>query len=122
VARALARDPESRFASATEMLEEWWRVAAALDRAAPAPEVEVVFDEDEWVSTIAESLARTSSHTRSGTPISTPSIPSNPVVRTMDDPEVATDPELQRPTDGEHDPGGARGRSPCRGLARASDT
>ncbi len=56
VARALSRDPAARFASAGEMLEHWWRVGAALDRAAPAPEVDVVFDEDEWVSTLAESV------------------------------------------------------------------
>ncbi|MGD0524450.1 MAG: serine/threonine-protein kinase [Polyangiaceae bacterium] len=100
VARALSRQPEARFASATEMLEEWWRVAAALDRDAPLPEVDVVFDEDEWVSTMVESLSRSSAN-----PI--PPVPSaattgaGPIVRTMsmDDPEAATDPEIQRPTE-----------------------
>ncbi|HEX3343574.1 MAG TPA: serine/threonine-protein kinase [Polyangiaceae bacterium] len=96
VARALSRDPEARFGSATEMLEEWWRVAAALDRAAPMPEVDVVFDEDEWVSTIVESLSRSASNAIAS---SNGTTGANPVVRTMDDPEAATDPELQRPTE-----------------------
>ena len=91
VAHALSRDPEERFASATEMLEEWWRVAAAMDREAAPPEVDVVFDEDEWVSTIVEALARSASNP-------TASI-SNALVRTMDDMEAATDPEIQRPTE-----------------------
>jgi len=95
VARSLSRDPEERFASATEMLEEWWRIAAALDRDAPAPEVDVVFDEDEWVNTMVESLSRSASN-----PIASASnSAANPLVRTMDDPEAATDPELQRPTE-----------------------
>jgi serine/threonine-protein kinase len=96
VARALHRQPEERFASATEMLEEWWRVVAALDRDAPVPEVDVVFDEDEWVSTMVESLSRSSSNAVAGATTG-----ASPVVRTMsmDDPEAATDPELQRPTE-----------------------
>ena len=94
VARALSRDPEARFASATEMLEEWWRVAAALDRDAPIPEVDVVFDEDEWVSTMVESLSRSAANA-----IASSNSGSSPLVRTMDDPEAATDPELQRPTE-----------------------
>jgi serine/threonine protein kinase len=100
VARSLARDPESRFASATEMLEEWWRVAAALDRQAEPPEVDVVFDEDEWVSTIVEGLSRSAS-TPASTPIANPAPlpPPNAVVRTMDDMELATDPEINRPTE-----------------------
>src|ERR1019366_9346794 len=95
VARALSRQPEHRFASATEMMEEWWRVAAALDRDAPPPEVDVVFDEDEWVNTIVESLSRSASNAIASGPTSG----SNPRVRTLDDPEAATDPELQRPTE-----------------------
>ena len=95
VARSLSRQPEQRFASATEMLEEWWRVAAALDRDAPLPEVDVVFDEDEWVSTMVESLSRTASNAIANGSNSAAS----PLVRTMDDPEAATDPELQRPTE-----------------------
>jgi serine/threonine-protein kinase len=63
VARALSRDPGARFASAGEMLEHWWRVGAAIDRAAPPADVEVVFDEDEWVSTLAESFAKSSAAT-----------------------------------------------------------
>ncbi|MGH7294933.1 MAG: serine/threonine-protein kinase, partial [Polyangiaceae bacterium] len=92
VARALSRDPEERFASATEMLEEWWRVAAALDREAALPDVDVVFDEDEWVNTIAEGLTRSASNP-------TAASISNALVRTMDDMEAATDPEIQRPTE-----------------------
>jgi serine/threonine-protein kinase len=88
VARALTRDPTTRFGSATEMLEEWWRVAAALDRDAPLPEVDVEFDEDEWLSTMVESLSRSTS------PGST-----NPLLRTIDDLDAPTDPELQRPTE-----------------------
>jgi serine/threonine protein kinase len=95
VARALSRHPEERFASATEMLEEWWRVAAALDRDAPAPEVDVVFDEDEWVNTMVESLSRSASNAIASASTSG----SSPVVRSMDDAEAATDPELQRPTE-----------------------
>jgi serine/threonine protein kinase len=100
VARALCREPEARFASATEMLEEWWRVAAALDRDAPLPEVDVVFDEDEWASTMAESMSRSSTNPiPSVTTASTTG--AGPIVRTMsmDDPEAATDPEIQRPTE-----------------------
>jgi eukaryotic-like serine/threonine-protein kinase len=42
VAKALARKPEERFASAKEMLEAWWRVASALDRDFPqAPDLPV---------------------------------------------------------------------------------
>jgi serine/threonine-protein kinase len=95
VARALSRQPEDRFASATEMMEEWWRVAAALDRDAPPPEVDVVFDEDEWVNTMVESLSRSASNAIASGSASN----SNPLVRTMDDAEAATDPELQRPTE-----------------------
>src|ERR1019366_4159028 len=87
--------PEPRFAGATEMLEEWWRVAAALDRDAPPPEVDVVFDEDEWVNTMVESLSRSASNAIASGSTSG----SNPLVRTLDDPEAATDPELQRPTE-----------------------
>ena len=63
VARALSRDPGARFATAGEMLEHWWRVGAAIDRAAPPADLEVVFDEDEWVSTLAESFAKSSAST-----------------------------------------------------------
>jgi serine/threonine-protein kinase len=97
VARALARDPEARFASASEMLEEWWRVAAALDSDIPAVDIDVVFDEDEWVNTLIESLAQAAS---SGTfPSSTLRI----AVRALDD-DSKTDPDLHpdlpRPSDG----------------------
>jgi serine/threonine-protein kinase len=97
VAQALSRDPQQRFASAVEMLEAWWRVAAALDRDAepPLPGVDVVFDEDEWVSTIAESLSRTGSDSRPSASFKAA------LVRALDRPEDldATDPEIQRPTD-----------------------
>jgi serine/threonine-protein kinase len=97
VARSLSRDPTERFASAPEMLEGWWRVAAALDRAAPAPEVDVEFDEDEWVSTIVESLSKSGSHAAApGGPLISES---NSHSRTRDDLEAATDPEIQRPTE-----------------------
>ena len=66
-------------------------MAAALDREASPPEVDVVFDEDEWVSTIVESLARSASNPAASV--------SNPLLRTMDDMEAATDPEIQRPTE-----------------------
>jgi eukaryotic-like serine/threonine-protein kinase len=122
VARALARDPDKRFSGATEMLEEWWRVAAALDRDAlpPAPDVEVVFDEDEWVSTIVESFARSSATHLAASPASAPSPSSpspssanasisisvassggapNPLLLPVDDFEATTDPEMRRPTE-----------------------
>jgi serine/threonine protein kinase len=66
VARALSRDPAGRFPSASEMLEHWWRVSAALERDAPLPEVDVTFDEDEWVNTLAESMGKSSSSTLPG--------------------------------------------------------
>ena len=77
-------------------------MAAALDRDAAAPrEFEVVFDEDEWVSTIAESLSRSELALRARA--------RNPVVRTMDDPEAADGPGAPA-AHGEHPPGGPRGR------------
>ena len=99
VARALSREPDGRFGGATEMLEEWWRVAAALDRAAvpPSPEVEVVFDEDEWTNTMVESAARSS---QVPVPINaSASVATNPMLLAMDDREAATDPEMRRPTE-----------------------
>jgi len=47
VSKALARKPRDRFSSAGEMLEEWWRVVASLDRAPDEEEgMDVVFDDD----------------------------------------------------------------------------
>jgi serine/threonine-protein kinase len=54
VARALSRAPDQRFSCAGEMLEQWWRVGAALDREAPIPRIDVVFTDDEWGSTLVE--------------------------------------------------------------------
>ena len=56
VARALVRKPDDRFGSASEMLQAWWRVAAALDRDQPLVDegTEVVFDDDEASSTIVD--------------------------------------------------------------------
>jgi serine/threonine-protein kinase len=119
VARALSRHPDARFATAGEMLQEWWRVGAALDRDTPLAEVEIVFDEDEWVSTLVESLVP--KHGRDAAPASSaapgPSGPSGPSAPSrfssatlrvakpaiprpslLDD-DAATDPELSRPTD-----------------------
>jgi serine/threonine protein kinase len=96
LARALSRDPQARFANATEMLEAWWRVAAALDRAAHLPEIDVVFDEDEWESTIAESLSSSGSHPGLAAAAPSGTLP-DALLRTMDE-EVATDPEILRPT------------------------
>jgi serine/threonine-protein kinase len=90
--RALSRDTASRFSSAPEMLEGWWRVVAAMDRDAPLPEVDVVFDEDEWVSTIAGSLARTGSGPSS--------VSSQSASVRMVDMEAATDPQMTRPSEG----------------------
>jgi serine/threonine-protein kinase len=92
VARALTRTLDERFADASDMLEEWWRVAAALDRDAPVAEVDVVFDEDEWVSTLVESFTSAKS---SSFPSSTMKI----AVRTLDD-DLKTDPDLPRPDSG----------------------
>jgi serine/threonine-protein kinase len=91
IGRALMRDPDARFASATEMLESWWRVAAALDRDAPPPEIDVVFDEEEWTNTIVNSVARSGSGPQSA------NIPL--LTRTMDM-EAATDPQMTRPSEG----------------------
>ena len=92
VGRALMRDPAARFASASDMLQEWWRVAAALDRDTILPEIDVVFDEDEWTGTIANSLAKTGAG-----PTSTNM---QALLRTMDDLDAATDPQMTRPSEG----------------------
>jgi eukaryotic-like serine/threonine-protein kinase len=96
LSKALSRDTDARFASATEMLEAWWRVVAALDRDAPLPEVDVVFDEDEWVNTIAGSLAK------SGSAPSSVTAQVSAAVRVVDmtDMEAATDPQMTRPSEG----------------------
>ena len=73
------------------MLEGWWRVVAALDRDAPLPEVDVVFDEDEWTNTIASSM----SMSKSG---AGPSSVSGQV--RMVDMDAATDPQMTRPSEG----------------------
>jgi serine/threonine-protein kinase len=59
VAQALSCAQEDRFPNAGEMLEQWWRVAAALEREPPPSGVDVTFDDDEWVNTLVESLAQT---------------------------------------------------------------
>ena len=99
--RALVRDPRGRYENATVMLEEWWRVAAALDRDRILPEIEVVWDEDEWVNTMAESLAKTGSHASFATAHGGPSSTSlrAAFVRPMDDMEAATDPQMTRPSE-----------------------
>jgi serine/threonine-protein kinase len=65
VARALQRAPEERYGSASEMLQEWWRVAAALDRDQPLVEegTDVVFDDDEPSNTLVDGLDPTPSAT-----------------------------------------------------------
>jgi serine/threonine protein kinase len=54
VVRALARKPQDRYSSASEMLQEWWRIAAALDRDQPLTDgsIDVImdFEGDEDVS------------------------------------------------------------------------
>lgn len=100
--RSLSRDPRGRFENATAMLEEWWRVAAALDRDTVLPDIEVVWDEDEWTSTMAESLAKSGSHsvaTAAGGPSSTTLKAA--LVRNMDDMDAATDPQMTRPSEGQ---------------------
>jgi serine/threonine protein kinase len=104
VSRALSRDPDERFMGATEMMEEWWRVAAALDRDAPVPDVDVVFDEDEWVNTMVESFARSGSNPMPGATasvsVATGGGATNPLLRTIEEPDLAaTDPEMRRPTE-----------------------
>ncbi len=94
VARALARDPNERFPSASAMLEEWWRVAAALDCGDwPAVDVDVAFDEDEWVSTLVESVA---SAAKSSGAFSSSSL--QVAVRSLED-DMKTDPDMRRPSD-----------------------
>jgi hypothetical protein len=71
VARSLARRPEDRHASASDMLQEWWRVAAALDRDHPLAEAtDVVFEDDEPSNTLVDGsgpkLAPSDSHLESG--------------------------------------------------------
>ncbi len=92
--RALSREPEHRFATATEMLEHWWRVAAALDRDAVMPEIDVVFDEDAYESELGSTLAnaaRSAERSSVTGPIS---------VRFEVDMEAATDPQMTRPSEG----------------------
>jgi serine/threonine-protein kinase len=92
VSRALSLNPAQRFGSASEMLQEWWRVAASLDRG-DLPAVDVAFDEDEWVSTLVESLANVPPG-GSGFSSSTLRV----AVRAPDD-DMKTDPDLRRPSD-----------------------
>ncbi|HEX8790872.1 MAG TPA: serine/threonine-protein kinase [Polyangiaceae bacterium] len=105
--RALSRDPRERFENATAMLEEWWRVAASLERDAVLPEIEVVWDEDEWVNTMAESLAKSGSHPSHATTATGPAGPSSTSLRAalvrnmVDDMEAATDPQMTRPSEGQ---------------------
>ena len=55
VGKALARKPEDRYGSASEMLQEWWQVVAALDRDAPLFEgTDVVFEDEEHSETIVD--------------------------------------------------------------------
>ena len=91
VARALCRDPAARFGSATSMLEAWWRVAATLDPEPLSAEIDVVFDEEEWESTLAESFAR-------GFPSGGPSSTTTRSARTFDA-DAPTDPLMKRPSD-----------------------
>jgi eukaryotic-like serine/threonine-protein kinase len=101
LAHALVRDPRGRFESATAMLEAWWRVAAAIQRDTALPDIEVVWDEDEWVNTMAESFAKSASHASFATASGVP--PSQSLkaarVRPMDDMEAATDPQMTRPSE-----------------------
>jgi len=55
VQKALERNPGDRYGSASEMLQEWWQVVAALDRDAPLFEgTDVVFEEDEPSNTLVD--------------------------------------------------------------------
>jgi eukaryotic-like serine/threonine-protein kinase len=99
LSKALSRDTAARFATATEMLEAWWRVVAALDRDAPLPEVDVVFDEDEWDSTIAGSIAKSASNASGPSSITT-QVPAAVRVVDMTDMDAATDPQMTRPSEG----------------------
>jgi hypothetical protein len=66
--RALAREPQHRFQSAREMLDEWWNVVSYIDEEAPltldSNALDVVFedepDQDALVRTLVES--HTGSH------------------------------------------------------------
>lgn len=99
--RSLSRDPTARFDSATDMLQEWWRVVAAFDRDTVVPEIDVVFDEDEWVSTIVSSLSKSGSLSLSKSGSGPSSSTLQALVRTLEtDMEAATDPELRRPSEG----------------------
>ena len=100
VARSLSRDPDARFSSATDMLEEWWRVVAALDRDRALPEIDVVFDDDEWENTLATSMARSRSAPSSAGPNSVTLQVQVPHLRPFDESEeAATDPQMIRPSE-----------------------
>jgi serine/threonine-protein kinase len=102
VARALARKPEQRYASASEMLQEWWQVAAALDRDAPLFDgdgTDVVFEDDAPGSTMVDSnpdAAQTNPHHVSTNPTAAktnPNVPqSNPSLSVALDVESGSNP------------------------------
>ena len=70
VARALSRSPEERFASAGDMLEAWWRVAASLSkedlwpREPTIPEYDVVLEDTETIIEYDRAGERQSVRTR----------------------------------------------------------
>jgi serine/threonine protein kinase len=56
VMKALALKPENRYATASEMLQDWWQVVAALDRDAPllVEGHDVVFDDELSSNTLVD--------------------------------------------------------------------
>jgi len=96
--RALQREPEARFSTAAEMLQDWWRVAAALDRDAVMPEIDVEFDEEEWIKTIVSSASRAAAEAAAeGSGVA--SVSSQKALQLDSDMDAATDPQATRPSD-----------------------
>jgi serine/threonine protein kinase len=90
VARALSPDPKARFPNGGAMLEEWWRVAAALEHEIAATDIaadgDVVLHEEEWISTLVESRAQTDSRPLETSPDPLPS-------GTLDEEVTAAEPQ-----------------------------
>jgi serine/threonine-protein kinase len=96
VAKALARNLGDRYQSASEMLQEWWRVAAALDRDVPLAEGhDVVFEEEEPSNTLVDALHSDShptnpTHSSAG-PATERSLPASLLSTTLVEKDLPTD-------------------------------
>jgi serine/threonine-protein kinase len=90
VKKSLALKPENRYATASEMLQDWWQVVAALDRDAPllVEGHDVVFDDELSSNTLVDGPLSASFRASASSP-SAPSTSSNPST-TLDERLTAT--------------------------------